>query len=340
MNNWKTVGRVGQTVGDLGERGVIELMRRYFDLMPGIVVPFGDDVSAVSLGSGEVAVLKADMLVGKTDVPAGMSFLQAGRKAVVMNVSDFAAKGVQPQAVQVSLGLPHDLKRAAVEQLAKGLNSGAREYGCYVVGGDTGEANDLIVSVQVFGVATRNEIMLRSGAREGDILAVTGFFGRSAAGLRLLLNSEFKVFKALRKKLVDAVFMPKARLREGLGLAISGAVSASVDSSDGLAWCLNELSTQSGIGFELSDLPVAEDARQFAELNGIDAFELALYGGEEYELVVTIKPELWAKAEAAVVSAGGKLLPIGKVTRDRQISLNAEGRHLEVEARGYEHFKS
>jgi thiamine-monophosphate kinase len=338
--NGKISNSSDKTVKDLGERAIIELMRDYFDPMPDVAVPFGDDVSAVNLSLGDVAVLKADLLVAQTDVPPGMSLWQAARKAVVMNVSDFAAKGVQPKAVQVSLGLPRNLKRPDLVQLAKGLNAGAREYGCYVVGGDTGEACDLVVAVQVFGVATKNKLMLRCNANAGDILAVTGSFGRSAAGLKLLLNPECKASATLRKNLKDAVFMPKARLREGLALANSSAVSASIDSSDGLAWCLHELSTQSGVGFVISEIPGADDVKQFAKLNSLDDVELALYGGEEYELVITVKSNMWQEAETAVASVSGKLMPIGKATSDKQIAFESHGKKLEVEARGYEHFKN
>ncbi|MCW4045883.1 MAG: thiamine-phosphate kinase [Candidatus Bathyarchaeota archaeon] len=325
--------------GDLGERRIIELIRGCLDMMPDAPVPFGDDVSAVALGGGKVAVLKSDMLVGKTDVPKGMSFWQAARKAVVMNVSDFAAKGVPPSAVLVSLGLPRHLLRGDVEEIARGLNAGARQYGAYIVGGDTGEASDLTVAVSVFGVAERDALMLRGGARVDDIVAVTGFFGKSAAGLRVLLDG-YAVSKELREVLVGAVFMPQARLQEGLALSRSGAVSAAVDSSDGLAWSLHELARMSGVGLSVNSLPVASEVRRFAEFNGLDALELALYGGEEYELVVTVKPKLWTDAEAGVEAVGGCLLPIGKVTRDKRVVLEADGKKRLVEPRGWEHFKS
>ncbi len=342
MRNQKTSKPLAKTVKELGEHAIIELMRSHFEPMPKVVVPFGDDVSAVPLDTvvGDVAVLKADMLVAATDVPAGMSLWQTARKSVVMNVSDFAAKGVQPQAVQVSLGLPGKMKRADLVELAKGLNAGAREYGAYIVGGDTGEACDLIISVQIFGVGSKGASMLRGGARAGDVLAVTGLFGRSAAGLRLLLDPKFKASSAIRTALLDAVCMPKARLQEGLALAGLGAVSASIDSSDGLAWCIHELSSQSGVGFVVSNLPIAEEAKQFATLNHLDAAELALYGGEEYELVVTIKPEMWRKAQEVVEAAGGKLFRIGEATVDKCVVLNFDGVKHDVEARGYEHFKS
>ena len=308
--------------------------------MPDAAVSFGDDVSAVNLSSGDVAVLKADMLVAQTDVPAQMSIWQAARKAVVMNVSDFAAKGVQPKAVQVSLGLPPNLSRGDLVQLAKGLNAGAREYESFVVGGDTGEACDLIIAVQVFGIAQKDKLMLRCGMKVGDILAVTGLFGRSASGLKLMLNSKYKAPSALRKRLMEAICMPRARLQEGLALADSGAVSASIDSSDGLAWCLHELSKQSGVGFAVSNVPVADDVERFAALNDLSSLDLALYGGEEYELVVSVKPEMWQKAENEVALKGGKLLPIGKATANKRIVFEVEGKKLEVEARGYEHFKT
>ena len=90
----------------------------------------------------------------------------------------------------------------------------------------------------------------------------------------------------------------------------------------------------------VNSVPVADEVKCFAEFNGLDALELALYGGEEYELVVTVKPKMWVDAETAVEAVGGRLLPIGKVTRDRQIVLEVDGKKCPIEARGWEHFKS
>jgi len=324
---------------DLGEHKIIKLIQSRLTAMPSSPVPFGDDVSAVNLGKGQVAVLKTDMLVGKTDVPRGMSLWQAARKAIVMNISDFAAKGVEPVAVLVSLGLPRHLMRKEVDEIARGLNAGAREYGAYVVGGDTNEASDLIMAISLFGTAKRKTLMLRNGAKPGDIVAVTGFFGKTAAGLRLLLDG-YAASKDLREVLLRSVCMPKARLQEGLALCGSGAVSASMDSSDGLAWSLYELARMSGVGFVVNSVPVADEVRCFAEYNGLDPLELALYGGEEYELVITVKPKRWAAAETAVEAASGRLLLIGKVTRDKQMLLDVDGEKRVIEARGWEHFKS
>jgi thiamine-monophosphate kinase len=338
-NKKKVAGSKMKTNSGLGEREIIKIIQSHLDSMPKMPIQFGDDVSAYDLGNGKLAVLKADMLVGLTDVPPGMSLWQAARKAVVMNISDFAAKGVKPSALLVSLGLPADISREEVKEIGKGLNAGAREYGAYVIGGDTGESTDLIISISLFGLAEKANLVLRSGAQPNDIVAVTGSFGKTAAGLRILLKKA-KSPEALRKSLIESVLMPHARLEEGLALSLSQTASASIDSSDGLAWSLHEIARASKVGFLIDKLPVAEEAIRFATLNRLDASDLALYGGEEYEVVVTVKSKFWKKAEKAVEDAGGKLIRIGKVTKERQVLLKTEGKARAIEPRGYEHFKT
>ncbi len=307
--------------------------------MKDMPVPFGDDVAAYPLDANRLAVLKMDMLVGDTDVPAGMTLRHAARKAMVMNVSDFAAKGVKPRVFLVSLGVRSDMTERDITEIARGLDQGAGEYGAYVVGGDTGEASSLVISVALYGSTRKRGLMLRGGAKAGDIVAVTGLFGRQAAGLRVL-KGEGKASVKIRKALVDSVLLPRARLAEGLALRRSGAVSASVDSSDGLAWSLHELAGGSGVGFRVDKLPVAAEADEYARLNGVDVSDLVLYGGEEYELVVTVKPALWGKAERAVKRVSGEFLAIGEVTGDRRLVWAAGKRERMIEARGYEHFTS
>jgi thiamine-monophosphate kinase len=322
----------------LGERRIIEIIQKHLDVMPKMPVPFGDDVSAYDIGNSSLAVLKTDMLVGKTDVPPEMSLWHAARKAVVMNVSDFAAKGVKPLVLLVSLGLPRGLTEHDVEEIGEGLNAGAREYGAYVVGGDTGEASDLVISVSLFGMASKDEMMLRSGARPGDIVGVTGLFGNVSAGLKILLNG-FKASTKMREYLVESVLMPHARLKEGLALGQAKTVSAAIDSSDGLAWSLHEIARASNVGFLIDRLPVSEEVKNFAKMNRLDPLDLALYGGEEYELVVTVKARLWGKAERAVAKVGGRLLLIGKVTSEKQVLMEIDAKRCVIEPRGYEHFR-
>lgn len=322
------------TAAELGERKIIEIILERLEPMPLMPIPFGDDVSAIDIGQGKLMVIKTDMLVGKTDVPPGMNLWQAARKAVIMNISDLAAKGVEPIAVLASVGVPRGYVKKDVEQVGKGLNDGAREYDAYVLGGDTNEASDLIISCSAFGVGTKRRLMLRSGAKPGDYVAVTGLFGNTAAGLKILLRG-LSAEPQMRKQFVDAVLMPHARVREGAALAQTRAVTASIDSSDGLAWSLHEISRASNVGFLIEKLPVDVKVEEFAKMHHLDPVELSLHGGEEYELVVTVKPKLWKTAEKAA-----PLIKIGFVTKERSLLLKAGKKTIPIEARGWEHFKS
>ena len=327
-----------KTLGGIGERRAIELILEKLEKMPQMPIPFGDDVSAYAIGRNQLFILKTDMLVGETDVPKGMSFWQAARKAVIMNISDFAAKGAKPLIALVSLGMPRSITQKELEEIGDGLNAGAREYDTYIVGGDTNEASDLIISLSLFGIAKKDNLMLRSGAKPDDIVAVTGFFGKTSAGLKMLLEG-FKAPKEIRNSLVEAVFMPKARLKEGLALSSAKAVTSAIDSSDGLAWSLHEISKASKVGFLIETLPIAPEAQKFAEMNSLDPLELAFYGGEEYELVLTVNPKLWDKAEKAVKNVGGNLIRIGRVTAERSVLFEVEGEKRVIEPKGWEHFR-
>lgn len=325
-------------VEELGERKIIDIIINCLEKMPNMPIPFGDDVSALSLGNGKLAVLKTDVLVAKTDVPPGMTLWHAARKAVIMNISDFAAKGVKPLAVMVSLGIPRGLKVKNVEQIGKGLNSGAREYDTYVLGGDTSEAVDLIISCALFGIGESQNIMKRTGARPGDIVAVTGFFGKTSSGLKILLE-KLPISAPLKEKFVDAVFMPKARLKEGLALAQSNAVTSAIDSSDGLAWSLHELAKANNLGFLITHIPIAPEVEEFAKMYDLNPLDLSLYGGEEYELVVTIKPDMWENARLAVEKVNGTLIKIGTVTSQKEMCLQIGEKTVPIEAKGWEHLR-
>ncbi|MDH5461738.1 MAG: thiamine-phosphate kinase [Candidatus Bathyarchaeota archaeon] len=324
---------------ELGERKIIEIILGCLDQMPNMLIPFGDDVSAVDIGNGKLAVLKTDMLVGKTDVPPSMNLWQAARKAVVMNISDLAAKGVKPIALLASIGIPRSFTKKDIQQIGKGLNAGAREYNAYVLGGDTNESSDLVISCTAFGIVEKRYLMKRSGAKPDDLVAVTGLFGKTSSGLKILLKG-LTAPPEMGKKLVNAVLMPQARLKEGLALAQTHAVTASIDSSDGLAWSLHEISRASNVGFVIDSLPVTREAEEFAKIHGLDPVELSLYGGEEYELVVTVKPELWEKAKKAVEQVGASLTKIGRVTKENTLLLRTREKAIPLEARGWEHFKT
>jgi len=321
----------------MGERKIIQTMWKHLETPSNMPVPLGDDVSAIQTAT-TLAVLKTDMLVAKTDIPPQMTMQQAARKAIVMNISDLAAKGAKPLALLAALGIPKTLTKKDIQQIAKGLNQGAREYDTYIIGGDTSETDDLIISIAAFGTTKKGNLILRSGAHPGDIVATTGHFGLTSCGLKIL-TEELEAPPKIRKKLVDTVLMPHARLKEGLILAKTGAATASIDSSDGLAWSLKEISQASNVGFTIDALPIASETIEFAKQHNLNPTELSLYGGEEYELIVTIDPKHWKKVQKVVTQAGGKLIRIGKATAKKTFTLKQKGKTVEIEPRGYEHFK-
>jgi len=326
-------------VSDIGERKLIERMMRHLTKMPGMPIPFWDDASALSLGDGRALVINTDMLVWETDIPRGMTPYQAARKAVVMSVSDLGAKGVQPIAFMPSIGLPSDHPVASVEEMAKGFEAGAREYDAYVVGGDTNEACDVVISGAALGVAQESRIMKRAGgARPGDLLATTGAFGVTSAGFKHLLEG-LEIPGGIEKPILDSIYLPRARVKEGIALAETGAVTGCMDSSDGLAASLYDLARSTGAGFRVTELPVDPAAARFAERHGLDDADLVLYGGEEYELVFTFRPESEGKIREALGGVGCSLHVIGEVTEEKDIVLVVDGVVKPIGRGGWDHFK-
>ena len=300
-------------------------------------MPNWDDVNAISLGDGRCVVLKTDMLVWKTDIPKGMTPFQAGRKAVVMNFSDLGSKGVQPLAFLAALGAPDTTPADWVEEIAKGFDAGVREYGGYMVGGDTNEACDIIISGMAYGLAEERRLVLRGTSRPGDVLAATGAFGNTTAGFKILLEG-MDAPKALRDWLLESVYMPHARVKAGIALAATGDATSSMDSSDGLAVSLHDLQKSSGNGFRLTNVPLTREAEEFAELYRINHAALALYGGEEYELVFTVRSDAVDEVRKALRGAGADLLQLGVVTKDRKIVYVEDSVEKPVGKGGWEHF--
>lgn len=326
-----------RSLRELGELGVIDILERKFGKSPLMAVGFGDDISAVKLDDGRrVLVLKTDMLVGSTDIPPGMTVRQAARKALVANVSDMAAKGVRPLAGLVALGLPAHLTEHDVNGVADGLGEAARECRFPLVGGDTNESKDLIISIALFGIAKANQLVRRSGARVGDVIVVTGEFGSTTAGLKALIENKQRPHQ-LPRQLFEAVFYPKAQLELGLRLAASGALTSSIDSSDGLAWSLHELAKASRVGVRIDRVPVSRAALKFAADFGYDANELAFYGGEEYHIVATVKPD---RVKSIKQKTHGKMRVIGAVTsRSSGVVFRHNGGDIKIARKGWEHFK-
>lgn len=277
--------------------------------MPKTYSKVGDDVAVIP-ARGKNVVLKVDMLVQGTDVPRRMTFRQAARKSVAMCVSDFAAKGVKPDSFMVSVGLRRGATKSQVRELSSGFLDASREWGLKLVGGDTSEAAELTINCAMVGFGRR--CATRAGASPGDVVAVTGRFGYPPAGLGILQNGA-RAAPSFRRKAVGSVLMPAPDL--GLGLALSGFWTSSLDSSDGLARSLHILSKASGVGIELWRLPTAQGVREFARSNGLAVGRLVLEGGEEYLIVGTMKKSRFAAASRVARANGRELLEIGRVTR-------------------------
>ncbi|MEN3053608.1 MAG: thiamine-phosphate kinase [Candidatus Methanosuratincola petrocarbonis] len=327
--------------GDIGERGLIEMIWDLVDRqLPGSksesALPHPDDASAVILPDGRYLVLKTDMFVRRTDAPRGMLHSQMGRKTVVMCSSDLAAKGAKPHAFMHSMGIPPGYRPGSVMELVRGVLSACNEYGIAFLGGDLGESKDLVVAGFMVGFADR--IVRRSGALPGDLLAVTGPFGDTASAFEILLNGRAAP-PPLRRRLLRSVYQPRARVDLGVALAGTGAVTSSMDSSDGLAFTLHELARSSGVRLQLSKVPVSSAAEEFASIHRIPAEELALYGGEEYEIVLTIKPEALGRAQLAAERCGNSILLIGRVEEGRGVFFNDGTVERPIEAKGWEHLR-
>jgi thiamine-monophosphate kinase len=312
----------------MDEYGIIETMIRAAEKLPKGYSQIGDDVAVIPLSRGSL-VVKCDMLVSKTDVPLQMTHRQAARKAVAMCVSDFAAKGVEPQSFLVSLGLPRGFPDEAVAQLSQGFKDASSEWNLKLVGGDTNEASDLIVDCVMLGFS--KSVVSRRGAKAGQYVVVSGYFGYPTSGLKIMDGASAD--PAFKKKAVRSVLEPKPRLE--LGVALSKYLSSSIDSSDGLAICLHTIATMSGVGIMVRELPCRDELVKFAERNGLSFEELVLYGGEEYEIVGTVEKRLIGKATQAAKSLGSELVVVGETT-DRKGEVEMLGGR-EIEKRGWIH---
>ncbi|MEM0381557.1 MAG: thiamine-phosphate kinase [Nitrososphaerota archaeon] len=291
----------------------------------------GDD--AVEIPSSGLLVVSGDMFFASTDAPPGMKPRQMGSKAIVSVVSDFAAKAAQPLYFIVELGLPGKMRGDEFLELWSGILEAGRDYGGEVVAGDTNQA--LEISIGVVGIGVSEKPIPRGGARPGDILAVTGLFGKTYTGLHAAFHSNLE---ERWRPLLDAIYNPRPRIREGLAIGRARLATASIDSSDGLEACLFELSRWSGVGFEVTDPPIDPLAREYVSAYNLDVVEAVFRGGEEYELVLTIPRESFDEAASILKGLGSRLIPIGEAKPDRSIVAWIDGKTYHLSGRGWRHF--
>ena len=332
---------------DLSEDQLIEAISRLLSGgEPGVAVGIGDDAAVVDPGSGSL-VLTTDLLAEGVHFERGsISARDLGAKAVTVNVSDIAAMAASPRYALVAVGLPPDVEAAWVVELFGGMREACSEYGLALVGGDTNRAGLLVLSVAVVGEAAPGRALLRSGARPGDRIVVTGELGAAAGGLALSRAEPDVTSVALSapwgRALVEALERPAARVGEAQILARSGA-TAMMDVSDGLAKDLSRLCDASGVGARVTvhALPVSAALADGAAALSVDALSLALSGGEDYELLATM-PAGSVEDAAAQLSEhfGVRLSDVGEITKEpRLLSVDAEGRTAELAPEGWDHFR-
>ena len=303
-----------------GELTLIQWLRAHTPTdAKSVPVGIGDDAAVIELPSGQRLLFTTDTVLEGTHFTRQRTpYRLIGRKAVASALSDVAAMGGRAVGVAVSVALPRRLRMQSAQALHQGIVELASGYGVPVVGGDvTSWQGALAVTVSVVGVLAADEPLLRSGAKPGDAVLVTGEVGGSALGRHLTFDP---------------------RLREGEWLAERGCVHAMVDVSDGLACDLGHILEESRCGavVEAHRVPVSADARRLAQRTGRTALEHALSDGEDFELCFTLAPtEL--DAVLAAWPFDTKVTVIGRMTKRGYWLEHPDGQRERLEPTGYEH---
>ncbi|WP_308286387.1 thiamine-phosphate kinase [Actinomycetospora endophytica] len=277
----------GGQVSDLGEFGVIDRITADRPQPDGTLLGPGDDAAVVAAPDGRV-VATVDTLVQGVHFRLDWSGPeQVGRKAVAANLADVAAMGAIPTALLLSLACPASTSTEVVDGLAAGIWDAASEAGVGVVGGDTVSADQIVVSITALGDLEGRAPVRRSGAKVGDVVAVRGVLGWSAAGMEVLRRG-FRSPVAM----VAAHRTPRPPFTEGPVAARAGA-TAMVDTSDGLLADLGHIAAASRVRIDVRSelVPVADKLRDVASALGKDALAWALTGGEDHALVACFREE-------------------------------------------------
>lgn len=304
----------------------------------------GDDAAVLDITPGYSVVVTTDVLVDgvhfsdRTTNPE-----DAGWRAAAANLSDLAAMGASPLGITVGLSLPGYVPISWVEKLYKGLSKCLQMYNTSIIGGDICRSSVITIGITAFGQILPQQVIRRSTAQPGDVILVTGFHGCSRAGLELLLHPELatNLSSAARQWLIERHQRPKPRLdaKEYLSKVGGASLVTGMDSSDGLADALVQICRSSRVGAEVESqaIPLSPYLSQFVSPE--QALEWALYGGEDFELVLCL-PE--NPAQALVKQLGEGTAIIGKITAGNQVRLR-DSRGISSEriltlTEGFQHF--
>lgn len=315
--------------------GEFELIRRHFRPLAGLgALGLMDDAAILAPPPGRDLVLTVDAMV------AGVHFLPedppdlVGRKLLRVNLSDLAAKGAVPLGYLLTSAWTAELSEDWIAAFARGLGEDQREYGCALLGGDTvSTPGPLWFSLAAFGHVAAGAMLRRDGARAGDLVYVSGTLGDGALGLRALRGELPDLAPAERAFLADRYRLPQPRV--ALGRRLVGLASAAMDVSDGLVADLGHLAEASAVAatVEVERLPLSAPAARAGRP------DLALGGGDDYEILFCAPPASAPRLAALSAELGLPLTRIGRIeTGAGVIAVNAQGAPIEVTSAGWKHF--
>jgi thiamine-monophosphate kinase len=329
-------------IARLGELGFIAALRRRAGRAGGAwLESIGDDAALLRPRRGRDLVVTADALVEGVHFRWSTTAAHAlGRKALLANLSDLGAMGARPLGCLLVLALPREARPAQLAGFVGGLLAQARASACPLVGGDTVESALWCISITALGEVARGRALRRAGGRPGDRLLVSGVLGASGLGLRILEQGGAR--DPGERRFVRAHQLPVLPRGLGVALARRRLATAAIDLSDGLARDLAHLCAESGVGadVELERLPLAPGFERACRARGLDPQQLALSGGEDYQLLFAVGPGAPPVAQLAR-QLGVRLSEIGRLRQGRAIRWLRAGRRVTPgRARGFEHFKA
>ncbi len=293
-----------------------------------ITLGIGDDGAIWQPSRSHRCVITTDFLVeGEHFTRETMTPNDAGWRAMMANASDLAAMGARPLLATVALGFPSDVSVDEIYDLYRGLVAAGRAVKLSIVGGDLSRAPVITVAIAAVGEVRPSNAKTRDGGRCGDVIAVTGRLGAARAGLAVSKQASL-ITGANREVALRAFRRPQARCDEGRFLAASQNVDAMMDCSDGLSTDLDRLCTASELGAVLERVPVAPAAEQLAHEIGEDPERFALAGGEDFELLVAVRPRAFARIAARFAKRFGR--PLERIGVMRAVpGVEFRGQHLE-----------